>query len=104
MATPVTVTIPHKLGKAEARSRVDAGLGSFKQQLAGLGVGQFAHGWQGDRLGFNARALGQTITGRIDVNDADIRIEVELPAFLAGFADKVTGALQKQGTLLIEKK
>lgn len=104
MSRPVTVTIPHRLGRAEARARVEASLGRFKNEMGRAGLGEIQHAWTEDRLGFHARALGQTITGRIDVRDSDLQIEVELPALLAGFADKIAGKLRKEGALLIEKK
>jgi hypothetical protein len=105
MATPVTIIIPHKLGRMEARSRVDASIDRFKAQLSSAGIGKIQHAWaEDDRLGFHAKALGQNITGRIDVADDNLRIEVDLPALLAGFADKASAVLRKQGTLLIEKK
>lgn len=104
MSRPVVVTIPHRLGKDEARRRVSAGLEGFTAQLGAVGLGQVSHGWTGDQLGFHASALGQAAVGRIDVNDHDLRIEVELPALLAGFAEKVAGALERQGRLLLDKK
>jgi hypothetical protein len=104
MARSITVTIPHKLGKGEARARVEASVGDFKSKLGAAGLGQMRHGWADDRLNFHARMLGQNITGRLDVRENDLRIEVDLPAFLAGLADKIAGKLKKEGTLLIEKK
>jgi hypothetical protein len=105
MATPVTITLPHRLGRAEARARVAASIDRFKAQLARGGIGKVQHAWADeDRLGFHAKAFGQNVTGRIDIADDNLRIEVDLPALLAGFADKVSAALRKQGALLIEKK
>lgn len=104
MARPVTVTIPHKLSKAEARARVEGGVGQFKAQMAAAGLAQMQDDWAGDRLNFHARMLGQSITGRVDVREDDLRIEVDLPAFLAGFADKIAAKLTTQGRLLLEKK
>lgn len=104
MARPVTVTIPHELGKAEARNRVAASVGQLRDQFAAMSVSNFQHVWSGDRLTFQALALGQTITGGIDVNDTDLRIEVMLPGMLGFFAKKIATGLQRQGTLLLEKK
>lgn len=80
MGEPVVITIPHKLGKAEARHRVTGGFDGFKAQLAGVGFGNVTHGWSGDRLNFHASALGQAVKGVIDVLDDQLRIELELPA------------------------
>ncbi|MBC7768329.1 MAG: polyhydroxyalkanoic acid system family protein [Phycisphaerales bacterium] len=104
MGRPVTVSIPHQLGREEARKRVDASLDQFKAQLGSAGLGNIQHAWTQDRLGFTAKALGQNIMGRIDVNDTDLKIEVELPGLLGGLAEKIAGRLKQQGTLLIEKK
>ncbi len=105
MAQPITITIPHKLGRAEARQRVEASLGRFTDQMSQAGMGKIQHAWaENGRLGFHAKALGQTITGRIDVRDTELKIEVDLPRLLAGFADKISGKLKKEGTLLLEKK
>lgn len=108
MAQPITVTIPHKLGKAEARSRIAGGFDQIKDQLGAqsgmMALTRFSQLWDGDRLSFTAQALGQTIAGRIDVHENDVRIEIDLPALLAGFAEKIVGKLRKQGTLLLEKK
>jgi len=104
MGRPVTVTIPHQLGREEARKRVDASLDQFKAQLGSAGLGNIQHAWAQDQLGFRAKALGQNITGHIDVRDSDLQIEVMLPGLLGGFAEKIAGKLKQQGGLLIEKK
>jgi hypothetical protein len=106
MARPVVVTLPHSLGRAEARARVDAHLGQFKAQLANAGLGKVAHAWNadGDRLGFSAKTLGQTIQGSLEVLEDAVRIEVMLPGLLAGFAETVAGRLQRDGPALLEKK
>ena len=104
MAAPITITIPHKLGNAEAKSRVHASVNRFKDQMAGAGLGQMNHDWSEDRLAFHAKALGQSINGRIDVRESDLQIEIELPALLGGLAGKIAGKLRKEGPRLLTKK
>ena len=104
MSTPITINVPHKLGRAEARSRIDAGLENFKAQIGGGGLGRISHLWDGDRVSFSAQAMGQSMTGRIDIHENDIRIELDLPAFLGAFAEKISGKLKQAGTLLLEHK
>jgi hypothetical protein len=55
-------------------------------------------------LAFGFAALGQKITGTIDVEDGAIRLEVLLPNLLAMMADKVKRRLKSEGQLLLEKK
>jgi hypothetical protein len=104
MAQPITITIPHKLGKAEARARIAEGFSKLSSQVVSAHLANFQQGWERDRLSFRAQTLGQTVAGRLDVNESDIRIEVDLPAFLAGLADKIAGKLKREGALLLEDK
>jgi hypothetical protein len=104
MAQPITITIPHNLGKAEARARLVGGFDKLSGQLGALSMSQFRQVWDGDRWSFSAQALGQVIAGRVDVNEKDVRVEIDLPALLAGMASKIADKLRTQGRLLLEKK
>ena len=106
MARSVTVNIPHSLGKEEAKRRIEDGFGRMQQQMVG-GIGALMscqQRWDGDRLHFEAGGLGQKATGRLDVLDDTVRIELDLPEMLAALADKITGRLKTEGQKLLEKK
>ncbi|MEA2948331.1 MAG: hypothetical protein QOI40_3661 [Alphaproteobacteria bacterium] len=60
--------------------------------------------WTGDRLAFRVSAVGQHAAGLIDVADTHVRLEVTLPWLLAKLAEKLTPAIRKEGTLMLEKK
>jgi len=105
MARPVTVTLKHDLGADDARRRLRDGFGKIKQSLSGGMVFAFDERWTGDnQLRFTAKGLGQTIDGVIDIFPQHVRIEAVLPGVLAALADIITGKLEKEGTLLLEKK
>jgi putative polyhydroxyalkanoate system protein len=104
MTKTITINIPHDLGRAEARRRVDEGFGQLARQFGGDGKIAFNKNWSEDRLNFGARILGQPISGRLDVQDRHVRMEVDLPDVLAMIAGTIKGRLQRQGTLLLEKK
>lgn len=103
MATPITVSIPHQLGRAEARRRIEAGFTKIIHQLPG-GGGACSQRWDGDRLTFSVAAIGQTVAGVIDVLDAAVTIEIELPGVLGLIASGLKDRLQKAGQLLLTKK
>ena len=103
MAKPVTVTISHELGAAGARGRIDGGIEKLMNSLA-AGMLTFEKRWNDDRMEFDARAMGQHVTGHVDVMDDSVTIEVRLPLLLAGMAQKLAGRLQDDGKLLLEKK
>jgi putative polyhydroxyalkanoate system protein len=104
MTKTVTVNIPHELGKAEARRRIEDGFGKLTAQFGGDGPMSVTRAWEGDRLSFAAKVMGQGITGRLDVQDQAVRMEIDLPNMLAMIAGKIQGRLKKEGQLLLEKK
>jgi hypothetical protein len=104
VAKPVTVSIPHQLGRAEARRRIDEGFADLSRHLGAGAVGQVERAWQDDRMSFAFTTLGQAISGHVAVADTTVVVEVLLPGFLAMIAGKVTGAVKKEGQLLLGPK
>lgn len=104
MSKPLTVTIPHQLGKAEALKRIEEGFGRIEQQLAGGTAAKVDKSWAGDTMNFSAVAMGQTITGAVHVHDQEIKLDVVLPGILGMLAGKVRDKVQKEGQLLLEKR
>jgi hypothetical protein len=103
MSKAITLTLPHELGRAEARRRIDEGFTSFSQHMGAV-AGVLTKSWTGDRLSFAFQALGQRVYGHIDVDDAAIRLEVLLPSLLARLGETMKRRLHKEGQLLLEKK
>ena len=105
MPRPISVTLAHNLGADEARRRVREGFGKLTSSLSGGMMFKFAEDWtSADQLKFEAKGLGQTITGVIDIFPQHVRIDAVLPNVLAAIAEIITGKLEKEGTLLLEKK
>ena len=107
MGKPLSMDIPHNLGKVEAHRRIDEGFGRMRQQMTGgmAGLLAFKQSWAGDRLNFEAGGLGQVIKGRIDVLADSVHLEIDLPEFLAAIADKIKGRVATETQkLLLEKK
>ena len=102
MSQPVVVTIPHKLGKAEAVRRLKAGFGNVRSTLGEKFV-VLKDEWAGDHLDFSASLLGQSTTGTVDVADDHVRLEVQLPWMLSLLANKAKALVQRHGKLMLEK-
>ena len=100
---PITVQIPHNLGRAEARHRLQHGFANIEQTLSGglLGAGTFNNHWEGDRLHFIGRGLGQQISGTLDVQDESVRLEIDLPQMLAALAERISRQVQQAGQKLL---
>jgi len=100
MADPVTVDIPHKLGRDGARARLAGGVGKIGSMIPGGGAVQ--ERWEGDTLHFTVSAMGQTVASRLDVFDTHVHAEVDLPPMLSLFAGKIREKLQRDAPKLLE--
>jgi hypothetical protein len=103
MSKPLVISIPHRLGKDEAVRRVKSGLGGVRTSFGHVFSVQ-EESWTGDRLHFRVGALGQFVSGTIDVAEDYVQLEMTLPWLLAQFAAKLSPVIQRQGMLLLDKK
>ncbi len=100
MAAPITLDIPHKLGRDAAKARLAGGIGKIGDMFPGGGVVE--HRWAGDTLHFTVSAMGQRVASRLEVSDANVRATIDLPPFLALFADRIRDKLAKEAPKLLE--
>jgi hypothetical protein len=103
MSKPLVVSIPHRLGKAEAVRRLKGGLASVQSDFKHIFTVQ-EETWVGDSLTFRISALGQAASGVIDVREDHVLMEVQLPWLLHRIAEKAQGLIRKRGQLLLDKK
>jgi hypothetical protein len=102
MAKPIVIDLPHTLGAEEAKRRMRSGIGKLPDHIPG--GGEVESSWDGDRMNLRVTAMGQEVSGHIDVQERKVRLELMLPAFLALFAGKIEGLLRGKGTDLLEDK
>jgi hypothetical protein len=102
MSKPITVTLSHELGREAARERIRSGFDSAGSALGG--AFKIEQAWAGDVMTFTARAVGQIVSGKLEVRDKDVVIEVVLPGLLAGLANRISSKMKQKATLLLEKK
>jgi Putative polyhydroxyalkanoic acid system protein (PHA_gran_rgn) len=102
MSEPLIVSIPHKLGRQEAKRRLDSGLSRIRPELAGL-VSTLDYSWDEDRLNFRAVAVWQTVTGAIEVLDDAVRIEIDLPWMMRLLGDTILKQVRGRGLAMLEK-
>ena len=99
---PITVTVSHKLGRDEAKRRIDSGLGKIRAEVAPF-VSTLDTRWEDDyTLELSAAAMLQTITGRIEIYEDFIKIELGLPRLLHLIAKTLSGRIQKTAASLLE--
>jgi hypothetical protein len=98
---PITVTISHRLGRDEAKKRLDNGLSAIRGEIAAY-VRSLDYNWDDYTLNFRVSALMQTITGRIEVYEEFVRVELGLPFLLHMAAKRIVGQIQSRGAALLE--
>lgn len=100
MAEPIALDIPHKLGRAGARARIANGIGRLAEVIPGGAV--TAQAWEGDTLSFTVEGMGQRVASRVEVHDTHVHAVVDLPPFLALFAEKIRAKLAEKGPALLK--
>jgi hypothetical protein len=93
MQKTISITLPHALGVAEAKRRVQDQLERMRKEYVDK-VGHSQVSWTGDEAKVDVAALGQAASATIAVLPDALRIEVELPWVLAALSSKVQGFLQ----------
>src|SRR5438132_960965 len=99
MTAPITVDLPHQLGVNGAKARIDQGFGKIADFVPGGSVTD--HRWDGDTLHFTLAAMGQTVVSRLEVMADKVRATIDLPPFLALFAEPIRAKLAKDGPKLL---
>jgi hypothetical protein len=103
MSKPLVVVIPHQLGRAAARDRLEKGLSQLKARF-GDKVTSVDERWTGDHLDLAIKALSQSVSATLDVAETEVRVEVQLPWLLATIAEKAKRYIEREGQLLLTKK
>lgn len=98
----ISVDVPHNLGAAEARRRIENGT---DQLLGRLPAGATARPhWAGNRLQLDIAALGQEVKASLDVQDKLVRVEVALPPALSFMRPLIEAVIRRTGTELLEDR
>ena len=98
----ISVDVPHTLGAAEARRRIEGGTGQLVGRLP-AGASARPH-WAGDRLLLDITALGQEVKASLDVQEKLVRVEVALPLALAFLRPLIEAGIRRTGTELLEDR
>ncbi len=100
MAQPISLDIPHKLGKAGVRQRLDGGISRITEKIPGGGHVQ--HRWEGDTMHFTVAAMGQTVASSATVYEDKVHAVVDLPGILGLFAGQVKSVIEREAPKLLK--
>ena len=98
------VAVPHQLPKEEVRRRLRTRIGDLGNYVPG-GVADVQTGWPSeDRMTLQIAAMGQTLTGEVQVEERQVVFQVTLPPALSFFSGVVENAIRENAPKLLEKK
>lgn len=94
--------IPHELGKAEARRRVENGLPALEKHIPGGGT--VTPTWTADdRLSLDIAAMAQTVRVALEIDEAAVRGDVSVPMALAMFSGMIRDFVEKSSRIMLSK-
>ena len=97
----ITLSVPHRLSRDEARMRIQNTIAGLRSQHAAR-VAQVEERWTGDHMDFRLAVMGQAVTGRVDVRETSVDLAIDLPWILAVFAETVRVRVQREGAKLLK--
>lgn len=100
MADPISLDIPHKLGRDAAKARIGGGIGKLTDMFPG--GGNVEQRWEGDTMHFTVQAMGQKVASRLEVSEDKVHAVVDLPPMLALFAAKIREKLAREAPKLLK--
>src|SRR5690242_19723164 len=96
----IKLSIPHKIGAAEAKTRISKLAKEAQAQLGGV-VTDVREEWR-DHVGtFGFRAMGFNIAGQFDVQPSTVEISVNLPLAALPFQSKIEDELNRKAVALL---
>jgi hypothetical protein len=96
------IDIPHSLGIAEARRRIDAGLPKLEQHIPGGGT--VDANWTTDTtLDLKITAMGQTVPVQLLVEDAVVRGTVSVPMMLRMMSGPISDFVKTSAQKMLAK-
>lgn len=96
----LTASVPHQLGREDAKRRIREGVEDLRRRQASL-LGGLRETWHGDAMDFSGLVMGQSVSGRLSVEDREVRVEMALPWLLGVAAAALKPGIERQGRKLL---
>jgi hypothetical protein len=95
------VAIPHHLGRAEAIRRLHERAPEMGHMVPG-GLAEVSTQWPSeDRMVMSLRAMGQELSGHVDIEEGQVVFTVILPPALSFFEGAIARGIETQGKKLL---
>jgi hypothetical protein len=103
MARNITVSIPHDLPPAEVKRRLKHAIADARLKHADL-LKDARETWTSDnQLDFTVQAMGEAITGSVQIEPTQVHVTIALPMLLAMFASALKPKIESEAQKLLGK-
>lgn len=97
------VALPHDLGREEVRRRLKERSHEIADYIPG-GMAQVETNWRSeDVMELSVNAMGQGITGNVEVEEEQVIFRIDLPPMLSFVKPMIESAIRSNGTKMLEK-
>jgi hypothetical protein len=96
----IKLSVPHRLGQDEAKTRISKLISDSRGQF-GDKVTDLKESWSGNVETFSFRAMGFEIDGQLNVQPAEVGIDVNLPWAAIPFKGMVESEILKHARELL---
>lgn len=96
----MSVTVPHRLGQAEALARIKTMLGDLTQRHANE-ITDLREEWQDATGQFSLKAMNMHVSGRIAVTDAAVTLDADLPLMATPFKGQIEQMVRERAEHLL---
>ena len=103
MAKSIDISIAHELPPAEVKRRLVGALADARAKHGEL-LRDARETWSSDnQMDFTAQAMGQRITGSLQIEPTHVHVIVTLPMLLALFASNLKPRIEAEGKKLLSR-
>ena len=96
----INLSVPHNLSQDEAKSRISALLADCHTRFAGR-VSNAAECWSGYADVFSFKAMGFSVSGKLDVQPARVLVEIILPLAAYPLKGRIENEIQTHARQLL---
>lgn len=95
------IALPHRLGRDEARRRLQSRSGEIADLLPG-GMANVTVSWpHQDQMRLGIAAMGKMVHASVEIADETVTFVIDLPAAFSLFEPMIRGAVEQKGRKLL---
>ena len=96
----LSIVVPHRLSEDEAAARIRNLLADMKRQYAAYFT-DLEESWNGNDGRFKVKAMGFNVSGTIDVQPSEVRLDADLPFAAMPFKGRIEQVIREEAERLL---